>query len=82
MTTKDRQVTLAVYQVRQGTSKVGYIARCLDREFNTWKVFGFLTGIQVPFIVPVKILPGFRSRCTGSTAHGSRSSCPTGCATR
>lgn len=67
VTTRDRQVTLAVYPVRQGIAKVGYIARCLDRiaelglkvevlcldrEFYTRKVFGFL--IQVPFIVPVK----------------------------
>lgn len=84
-TTKDRQMTLAVYPVRQGTSKVGYIARCLDRvaelglkvevlcldrEFYTRKVFGFLTRIQVPFIVPVRkhgkqmkaLLKGTRSR--------------------
>lgn len=69
VTTRDRQVTLAVYPVRQGISKVGYIARCLDRitelglevevlcldrEFYTRKVFGFLTQVQVPFIVPVK----------------------------
>ncbi len=31
VTTRDRQMTLAVYPVRQGISKVGYIARCLDR---------------------------------------------------
>jgi len=69
VTTRDRQMTLAVYPVRQGTSKVGYIARCLDRiaelglkvevlyldrEFYTRKVFGFLTRIRVPFIVPVR----------------------------
>ena len=69
VTTRDRQVTLAVYPVRQGIAKVGYIARCLDRiaelglkvevlcldrEFYTRKVFGFLTQVQVPFIVPVK----------------------------
>lgn len=67
--TRDRQMTLAVYPVRQGTSKVGYIARCLDRitelglriealcldrEFYTRKVFGLLTRLQVPFIVPVR----------------------------
>ena len=85
VTTKDRQMTLAVYPVRQGTSKVGYIARCLDRiaelgltvealcldrEFYTRKVFGFLTRIRVPFIVPVRkhgkrtkeLLKGTRSR--------------------
>ena len=69
VTTRDRQMTLAVYPVRQGISKVGYIARCLDRiaelglriealcldrEFYTRKVFGFLTRLQVPFIVPVR----------------------------
>ncbi len=69
VTTRDRQMTLAVYPVHQGTSKVGYIARCLDRiaelglkvevlcldrEFYTRKVFGFLTRVQVPFIVPVR----------------------------
>jgi len=69
VTTKDRQMTLAAYPVHQGISKVGYIARCLDRiaelgleiealcldrEFYTKKVFGFLTRLQVPFIVPVR----------------------------
>jgi putative transposase len=69
VTTRDRQLTLAAYPVRQGISKVGYIARCLDqiaelglevevlsldREFYIQKVFGFLTRVQVPFIVPVK----------------------------
>ncbi len=29
-------------------------SRCLDREFYTRKVFGFLTRLQVPFIVPVR----------------------------
>lgn len=31
VTTKDWQLTLVAYPVRQGTSKVGYIARCPDR---------------------------------------------------
>ena len=85
VTTRDRQMTLAVYPVRQGTAKVGYIAQCLDRiaelgltvevlcldrEFYTRKVFGFLTRVQVPFIVPVRkhgkrmkeLLQGTRSR--------------------
>lgn len=67
--TRDRQLTLAVYPVEQGISKVNYIARCLDqitelglmievlcldREFYTKKVFKFLNQVQVPFIVPVK----------------------------
>ena len=69
VTPKDQQMTLAVYPVQQRTTKVGYIARCLDRiaelglmikvlrldrEFYTWKVFGFLTRVEVPFIVPTK----------------------------
>ncbi len=69
VTTHDRQMTLAVYPVQRGISKVGYIARCLDqiaelglkievlcldREFYTRKVFGFLLQAQIPFIVPVK----------------------------
>ena len=62
-------MTLAVYPVRQGTSMVGYIARCLDQiaelglkiealcldpESYTRKLFGFLTQVRVPFIVPVR----------------------------
>jgi len=69
VTTRDRQMTLAVYPVRQGVAKVGYIARCLDqilelglriealcldREFYTRKVIGFLTEARVPFIIPVR----------------------------
>ena len=67
--TQDRQVTLAVYPVTQGTSKVAYIARCLDaimtaglriqalcldREFYTRKVIDFLTTVRIPFILPVR----------------------------
>ena len=67
--TRDRQVTLAVYPVTKGTSKVAYIARCLDaitaaglrvqalcldREFYAQKVVAFLTTIKVPFIIPVR----------------------------
>ena len=67
--TQNRQVTLAVYPVTKGTSKIAYIARCLDaittkdlkiqalcldREFYTRKVIDFLTTVQVPFIIPVK----------------------------
>jgi len=67
--TQNRQVTLAVYPVTKGTSKVVYIARCLDaittkdlkilalcldREFYTRKVIDFLTTVQIPFIIPVK----------------------------
>lgn len=85
VTTRNRQMTLAVYPVRQGISKVEYITRCLDRiaelnlkievlcldrEFYTRKVFGLLTRLQVPFIVPVrkhgkrmkKLLQGTQSR--------------------
>jgi len=62
-------VTLAVYPVTKGTSKVAYIARCLDaitatglrvqalcldREFYARKVIAFLTTIWIPFIIPVR----------------------------
>ena len=62
-------MTLAVYPVRQGIAKVGYIAQrldqitelglkievlCLDREFYTRNVIEFLTQVQVPFIIPVR----------------------------
>lgn len=67
--TQNHQVTLAVYPVTKGTSKIAYIARCLDaittkdlrilalcldREFYTRKVIDFLTTAQIPFIIPVK----------------------------
>ncbi|HQJ88194.1 MAG TPA: hypothetical protein PLY91_06620 [Methanoregulaceae archaeon] len=67
--TRNRQVTLAVYPVTKGTSKVAYIARyldvisaagltiealCLDREFYARKVIAFLTIVKVPFILPVR----------------------------
>lgn len=67
--TLDHQVTLAVYPVTQGTSKVAYIARCLDaittaglriqalcldREFYARKVIDFLTTVRIPFILPVR----------------------------
>ena len=69
VTTKNRQMTLAVYPVRQGIAKVGYIAQCLDqiaelglviealrldREFYIQKVIRFLSRMQVPFIIPVR----------------------------
>lgn len=85
VTTRNRQLTLAVYPVQQALSKVDYLARCLDqifalgleievlcldREFYTYDVFGFLTQNQIPFIVPAKkqsdqmkeLLKGTRSR--------------------
>ena len=67
--TRNRQVTLAVYPVTKGTSKVAYITRCLDaiaiaglkiqvlcldREFYAYDVIEFLTTAQVPFILPVR----------------------------
>ncbi len=67
--TKDRQLTLAVFPVRQGLSKVHYLAQCLDviselglhievlcldREFYAKKVISFLQGAHVPFIMPVR----------------------------
>ncbi len=76
VTTKNRQMTLAVYPVRQGIAKVGYIAQCLDqiaelglviealcldREFYIRKVIRFLSRMQVPFIIPVR-RPGKRMK--------------------
>jgi putative transposase len=67
--TKDRQLTLAVFPVRQGLSKVHYLAQCLDvisslglqievlcldREFYAKKVISFLQGTHIPFIMPVR----------------------------
>ncbi len=67
--TRNRQVTLAVYPVTKGTSKVAYIARCLDaitaagleiealcldREFYARTVIAFLRTAKVPFILPVR----------------------------
>ena len=67
--TKDRQLTLAVFPVNLGVSKVGYIARCLDviselglqievlcldREFYAKKVISFLQDVKIPFIMPVR----------------------------
>jgi len=65
----DRQMTLAVYPLQQGMSKIAYLARCLDqiascgfgievlcldREFYAKKVITFLKSRKIPFIVPVK----------------------------
>lgn len=67
--TKDRQLTLAVFPVRQGHSKVHYLAQCLDvileiglqievlcldREFYAKKVISFLQEAHIPFIMPVR----------------------------
>jgi putative transposase len=65
----DRQMTLAVYPLREGMSKIAYLTRCLDqiaacgfgievlcldREFYAKKVISFLKSRAIPFIVPVK----------------------------
>jgi hypothetical protein len=62
-------VTLAVYPVTKGTSKIAYIPRYLDAiaaarltiqalgldwEFYSRKDIEFLTTAQVPFILPVR----------------------------
>lgn len=67
--TRDRQLTLAVFPVRQGFSKVHYIAKCLDvigsldfkievicldREFYAKKVISILQTAKIPFIMPVR----------------------------
>ena len=85
VTTRNRQYTLAVFPVQQGFSKVFYLAQCidvikklgiqiealcLDREFYTKKVFSFLKGSDVPFIIPARrhskqmknLLEGTKSR--------------------
>jgi putative transposase len=82
--TKDRQLTLAVFPVRQGLSKVHYLAQCLDvisglnlqiqvlcldREFYAKKVISFLQGAQVPFIMPVRR----HSHCMKSLLIGTKS---------
>lgn len=69
VTTRNHQFTLAVFPIRQGLSKVHYLAQCLDvikklglqievicldREFYSKKVFSFLEGSNVPFIIPVR----------------------------
>lgn len=66
---RNRQVTLAVYPVTKGTSKVAYMTRCLDaitmaglaiqalcldREFYAYDVVEFLKTATVPFILPVR----------------------------
>lgn len=66
---RNRQVTLVVNPVTKGTSKIAYIARCLDaitaagltiqalcldREVYARKVIAFLTTVTVPFILRVR----------------------------
>lgn len=86
-------MALAVFLVRQNSSKVGYIAQCLDRitelglrievlcldrEFYTRKVLGFLMDARVPFIIPVRkngkrmkqVLKGTHSRYAECRIHG------------
>lgn len=67
--TRNQRVTLSVLPVRNGVSKVSYIAQfldiirdlglivevlCLDRAFYAKKVFAFLQMANVPHIVPVR----------------------------
>jgi len=69
VTTRNHQFTLAVFPIRQGQSKVHYLAQCLDviknlglqievlcldREFYLKKVFLFLEECSTPFIIPVR----------------------------
>lgn len=66
---KNRQLTLAVFPLRQGESKIAYLSKCLDcitdlgidievlcldREFYAKKVISFLQSRPIPFIIPVK----------------------------
>ncbi len=69
VTTRNHQFTLSVFPIRQGLSKVHYLAQCLDvikdlglqikvlcldREFYAKKVFSFLEESNTPFIIPVR----------------------------
>ena len=67
--TKNQRITLSVLPIRNGISKVSYIAHfldvikelgisievlCLDRAFFAKKVFSFLQMAKIPHIVPVR----------------------------
>lgn len=67
--TKDRQLTLGIFPVREGHSKVHYLAQCLnvisefglqiellcfESKFYAKKVISFLQDAHVPFIMPVR----------------------------
>jgi len=69
VTTKGQRLTLAVFPVKKGVSKVEYIRKflaiindakvnvkvlCLDRGFYSKEVFSFLQEENVPHIVPVR----------------------------
>jgi len=69
ITTKGQRLTLAVFPVKKGVSKVEYIQKfltiindlevnisvlCLDRGFYSKEVFSFLQKENVPHIVPVR----------------------------
>ena len=69
ITTKGQRLTLAVFPVKKGVSKVEYIRRflailkdlnadiavlCLDRGFYSNDVFSFLQTENIPHIVPVR----------------------------
>jgi putative transposase len=69
LTTKGQRLTLAVFPVKKGVSKVEYIRKfldilndanvnisvlCLDRGFYSKEVFSFLQMENIPHIVPVR----------------------------
>jgi len=69
LTTKGQRLTLAVFPVKKGVSKVEFIRKflailddlnvniavlCLDRGFYSNDVFSFLQKENIPFIVPVR----------------------------
>ena len=69
ITTKGQRLTLAVFPVKKGVSKVEYIQKfltiindlevnisvlCLDRGFYSTEVFSFLQKENIPHIVPVR----------------------------
>jgi putative transposase len=70
ITTKGQRMTLAVFPVKKGVSKVEYIRKfmtilndhnvniavlCLDRGFYSKDVFSFLQEENIPHIVPVRV---------------------------
>jgi putative transposase len=69
ITTKGQRLTLAVFPVKKGVSKVEYIQKflgiiydlkvniavlCLDQGFYSIKVFSFLQKENIPHVVPVR----------------------------
>jgi hypothetical protein len=80
--TKGQRLTLGVFPVKKGVSKVEYIRKflaiihdldvniavlCLDRGFYSNDVFSFLQSENIPHIVPVKIREGTHETTPGQS---------------